>query len=119
MYTTDARKNARNRYLGDSSGASMNTILTRAWLCPLFGYVGPVAAHSLAANDLRPEARLRQRGHDIRHMLGPSRLQHELDLGGEHGQMGERALMMDFLDVGVGAGDASGDLRERPRQIAQ
>ena len=67
---------------------------------------------------LRFEPRLLQHGDDLQDMVMSASFQDEVHFRGLHRQPGERALVMHFLDVGVGLGQAGGNLGQRPRQIA-
>ena len=57
--------------------------------------------------------------YNLIHMRRVTRLQHKLDLGTLHRQIGEGALMMNFFNVGIGIGDDGGDFGERAGEIAQ
>ena len=52
-------------------------------------------------------------------MRGIAGLQHEFDLSRLHGKIGERPLVMHFLDIGIGLADDTGNARECAWQIAQ
>ena len=75
-------------------------------------------AHSCTM-DAGGEAGGAQRADDFLDVLAAAGLQHEIDFGGLQRQVGEGALMVHFLDVGIGVGEAGGDRGERSGQVAQ
>ena len=77
------------------------------------------AARALRAVDTSGESDGAQRLDDFLDVLAAARLQHEIDLGGLQRQIGEGALVVHFLDIGIGLGEAGGDRGERPGQVAQ
>ena len=71
------------------------------------------------AMDPGGEAGGAQRADDLLHMLAAAGLQHEIDLCGLQRQIGESALVVHFLYVGIGLAEAGRDRGERAGQVAQ